>query len=98
MSEFCCRLRPECPISVYLKIVSIAVLLSLVLPFAAHAGPAKAAAPLKPAVPSRLALSVGKTGLPELTVTLVNAGPSPIGFFLNSHNPSLVVEYKAGSG
>ena len=40
--------------SAYLKIVSIAVLLFLVPPFAAHAAPAKAA------VPYRLVLSLGK--------------------------------------
>ena len=40
-------------------------------------------------------LAVGKTGFPELTVTLENAGRHPVQFFINSHNPCLVVEYKA---
>lgn len=31
MSKFCCRLCPECPMSAYLKIVSIAALLFLAL-------------------------------------------------------------------
>lgn len=71
---------------VFLKIVSIAVL--LFLPLGVRAVPAK------PTVPYRLVLSVGKIGLPELTVTLVNLGPAAVKFF-DTDNPSLVVEYKA---
>ena len=40
-------------------------------------------------------LALGSEELPELTVTLVNSGPSAVKFFLDSQNPSLVVEYKA---
>ena len=81
--------------SAFLKIVSSAALLLFVPPFAAHAAPAKLAVPSKLASSCRLVLSLGMTGLPGLTVTLVNASPSAVKFFLNSHNPSLVVEHKA---